>query len=30
MAVTNQMVAPRYANALLEAAQDQNQVEPVH
>ena len=30
MAVTNQMVAPRYAKALLEAAQDQNQVETVH
>lgn len=30
MAVTNQMVAPRYAKALLEAAHDQNQVETVH
>lgn len=30
MAVTNQMVAPRYAKALLEAAKDQNQVETVH
>lgn len=30
MAVTNQMVAPRYAKALLEAAHDQDQVTTVH
>lgn len=29
MAVTNQMVSPRYAKACLEAAQVQNQVETV-